>query len=192
MQEPPTPSNRTQRSRIQRSRGASAPPGRETSDDARPANRFINRPRLRDFDYTGTFTYHVTIVTTGRRPLLTGTLAPIVMDKLHEAANTKSFDILAFTLMPDHMHMLVASADDNANLIRFMQRFKQLTSYASVQLTGERLWQPSFHDHALRRDEDVFAVAQYIIDNPRRANLLADGETWPYQGGSLLPTTGRS
>jgi len=119
-------------------------------------------------------------------------MALTVIDNLHEAANTKSFDILAFILMPDHLHMLVAGTAENANLIRFIQRFKQLTSYASVQATGQRLWQPSFHDHALRRDEDVSTVAQYIIDNPRRAGLITDDEMWPHQGGILLSTSGRS
>src|SRR3989344_3545810 len=34
------------------------------------------------------------------------------------------------------------------------------------------LWQHGFHDRAIRRDEDLPAVARYIVANPLRAGLV--------------------
>jgi REP element-mobilizing transposase RayT len=35
------------------------------------------------------------------------------------------------------------------------------------------VWQRGFHDHALRRDEDIVRVARYIVANPLRAGLVS-------------------
>jgi REP element-mobilizing transposase RayT len=35
-----------------------------------------------------------------------------------------------------------------------------------------QLWQKSFHDHALRKEEDLLAIARYIVANPLRAGLV--------------------
>jgi REP element-mobilizing transposase RayT len=35
-----------------------------------------------------------------------------------------------------------------------------------------RLWQPGYHDHALRREEDLVATARYLVANPLRAGLV--------------------
>ena len=34
------------------------------------------------------------------------------------------------------------------------------------------LWQKAYYDHALRKEEDIRAVARYIVANPLRAGLV--------------------
>jgi len=44
-----------------------------------------------------------------------------------------------------------------------------------------RLWQPGFHDRALRREQDLQPLARYIVANPLRAGLvkrLGDYPLW--------------
>ncbi len=147
--------------------------------------RFIDRPRATGFDYSGALTYHIGIATRAREPILTGDRALAVMSVL-DAAHSSSFEVLLYTLMPDHAHLLLGGMNEESNLIRFVQRFKQVTSHRCVQETGERLWQPSFFDHALRGDEDRTALFEYIIENPVRAGLMGHSDDWPYQGGSML------
>ncbi len=138
------------------------------------------------FDYTGRQAYHITVVSAGRVPVLAGSSASAVIASLRRAAEALQFELLAFVVMPDHVHLLVCGRTDESNLVAFVQRFKQLTGFAYKRLTGGRLWQPSFHDHVLRRDEDVRTVARYIAENPLRAGLVRGDEVWPYQGGTLL------
>jgi putative transposase len=38
--------------------------------------------------------------------------------------------------------------------------------------TPHRLWQKGYHDRAIRREEDLLAVARYIVANPLRAGLV--------------------
>jgi hypothetical protein len=61
-----------------------------------------------------------------------------------------------------------------------------MTGYAYKRATGDGLWQWSFYDRVIRREEDVSALARYIVENPRRAGLTQDGERWPFAGGALV------
>jgi REP element-mobilizing transposase RayT len=144
------------------------------------------RPRMPGFDYNGRAASHVTIVTAGRSPALTGSMASEVIAALLRSVEALDFELLAFVVMPDHVHVLVCGRNEESNLVGFVQRFKQLTGFAHKRMIGQRLWQPSFHDHVLHRDEDVRVVAQYIAENPVRAGLVREDEVWAYQGGTLL------
>ena len=43
-----------------------------------------------------------------------------------------------------------------------------------------KVWQKGFHDHAIRKDEDIKAVARYIIANPLRAGLVENIGDYPF------------
>jgi REP element-mobilizing transposase RayT len=144
-----------------------------------------HRPRLAEFAYKGQFAYHLVVVTTNREPCLIEHALEIA-SRLKHAAMTEGFDLLAFTIMPDHLHVLAHGTTDNSDAIAFMKRFKQTTSYDFIRGQGRGLWQQSFFDHVLRRDEDAHALATYIANNPVRAGLVERFEDWPHAGGSLL------
>lgn len=149
-------------------------------------DRYVHRPRLKDFNYVGAVAYHVVIVTRDRAPLLSGDLAAATVNELHRVAEATRFDVLAFVLMPDHLHILVNGIADDSSLVRFVQRFKQRLGYRYKRDTGLHLWQPSFYDHGLKKAEAAEPIARYIIENPVRAGLVRFVEEWPYFGGSLV------
>ena len=98
-----------------------------------------------------------------------------------------------YCLMPDHVHFLVATDAEN-DLVRFIHRFKQQTGWwfrnryeagglkASPTSESDRptLWQKSYYDHVLRRDEDTGDVVRYILENPVRAGLAVSASEYPY------------
>ena len=47
-------------------------------------------------------------------------------------------------------------------------------------LLGQRAWQPGFHDHAVRAEEDLASVARYIVANPLRAGLRGKIGDYPF------------
>jgi REP element-mobilizing transposase RayT len=105
------------------------------------------------------------------------------MEHLEGTAERLGFRLLAFSLMPDHLHALVVGRHDEADLIRFVQRFKQVTAFDFKRDTGLRLWQQSFYDRALRIEEDVADVATYILANPVRAGLAVRPGEYALSGG---------
>ena len=44
----------------------------------------------------------------------------------------------------------------------------------------ERFWQPGFHDHGIRTDEDLKLMAEYLLHNPVRAGLVKQFEDYPF------------
>jgi len=80
---------------------------------------------------------------------------------------------LAWVIMPDHVHWLF-QLGERMDLSAAVKRFKarsslQVNRYLSRQGT---LWQKSFHDHAVRKEEDIRDIARYIVANPLRAGLV--------------------
>jgi REP element-mobilizing transposase RayT len=86
---------------------------------------------------------------------------------------------IAACLMPDHLHWLIADAREMITSVRRLKSFS--TSVAWHQGHCGRLWQRSFWDHVLRKDEDLSKVARYIIENPVRKGLAQEARSYPYQ-----------
>jgi REP element-mobilizing transposase RayT len=112
------------------------------------------------------------------------------MEHLKRTAERLGFRLLAFSLMPDHLHALVLGRHEAADLIRFVQRFKQVTAFDFKRDTGLRLWQQSFYDRALRVEEDLADVAAYILANPVRAGLAAQPGQYALSGGECAEADG--
>jgi REP element-mobilizing transposase RayT len=80
---------------------------------------------------------------------------------------------LAWVVMPDHVHWLFQLGEE-AVLSAAIKRFKARSARRVNQHLGRQgvLWQKSFYDHALRKDEDMQGVARYIAANPLRGRLV--------------------
>ena len=126
------------------------------------------------------------MTTKDRRKSLVGEFARFAQEALERTATAASFELLTYTVMPDHVHVLALATSEAASPVRFVQRFKQATGYEFKQRAGDGLWQQSFFDHVVRGDEDVLPIARYIIDNPVEAGLMEAGRRWPFSGGTLV------
>jgi REP element-mobilizing transposase RayT len=85
--------------------------------------------------------------------------------------------------MPDHVHLLLGAAA-HSPLPRFVQGWKSLCFLAWKAAGGGAgsFWQRGYFEHALRRNEDLRAAANYIWENPVRAGLVADSRCHPLSG----------
>ena len=128
--------------------------------------------------------YHIIFRTYGQRPLFRDLhLGRIVVAGMRWQDETRRTSTLAFVVMPDHVHWLFTLGPD-ATLPDVMSRLKGFTARrinASIGCTGSQVWQAGFFDHAVRRDEDLRAIARYIVANPLRAGIvtsLGDYALW--------------
>ena len=89
---------------------------------------------------------------------------------LHDGGTVSS---LAWVVMPDHVHWLF-QLTGQADLSAAVKRFKACSAHRVNEHLKRQgaLWQKSFYDHALRKDEAVQGVARYIVANPLRAGLV--------------------
>ncbi len=116
--------------------------------------------------------YLLTTVTYQRIPVFNDLIAArLLIACLKSAHDSGQVESLAFVVMPDHLHWLVRLGEAMP-LRQVMQSIKGRSSrLIGLYRQSNRLWQPGFHDHALRADEDVQQVARYVIANPLRAGL---------------------
>jgi putative transposase len=143
-------------------------------------------PRLACFDYVGPYRYFVTLCTADKRQVF----VPIFdyasfVQILSRLAGPFGIDVLTYCFMPDHVHLLLEGTE-NTNLKEFIRAFKQMTSYHCKGDLG-LLWQRSYYDRILRRDEDSVAVARYILNNAVRRGLVETFTDYPYSGSFVAP-----
>ncbi|MFM9912743.1 MAG: REP-associated tyrosine transposase [Methylophilaceae bacterium] len=120
--------------------------------------------------------YHIIATTFDRKPVFADFhAARLLIAALRHEAERHHAETLAFVVMPDNSHWLMqlAAGQELASIVGAVK------SVVAHQL-GERLWQAGFYDHALRRDEDLPAVARYIVANPLRAGLVQRLGDYPH------------
>ena len=148
-----------------------------------PANQPPRSHSLR----TGRFSepgrvYLLTAVLQAREPLLADLhLARLLVYELRGAHEQGLASFLAWVVMPDHLHWLLRLGDGNLDAL--MRRVKARSALAISHRRGRTgpLWQDGYHDHALRHEDDIKALARYVLANPLRAGLverLGDYPLW--------------
>ena len=130
--------------------------------------------------------YVVTIATEGRAKCFADpAIVEACVQALYAASSIEAMRVHAYVFMSDHCHLLLAGTDE-ARLASFMKHFKQVTAYSYKHSHGSALWQKSYHDHVLRKEEDMEDVANYIALNPVRAGLVDSWEVYPFTGGDAF------
>ena len=88
-------------------------------------------------------------------------------------------DTLAWVLMPDHLHWLLQLHDATlGDVVGSMKSRSARAVNARLARKGS-VWQKGFHDHAVRAEEDLRALARYVVANPLRAGLVRQIGDYP-------------
>lgn len=128
--------------------------------------------------------YLVTAVSAQRRPIFKDFWsARILIDVMRSSESRHHCQWLAWVIMPDHFHGLLLLQDGHDPSLSKVMQFIKGKSARAINQHRQRsgaVWQPCFHDHALRRDEDRRGIARYIIANPVRAGLVSSVSDWPH------------
>jgi len=120
--------------------------------------------------------YLLTTVTAGRQPVFADFKAARVLIRcLQRSEQLKQADTLAFVVMPDHLHWLMQLGSGMA-LSTCIGSVKSI----SARQLGLPVWQKGFHDHAVRKEEDLPALARYVVANPVRAGLVKRVGQYPH------------
>lgn len=138
--------------------------------------------RLEPDVYQGYAAYSLTICTANRSTFFTDAETVAACIELLRRSSRAMLDVYAYCFMPDHLHILAAGNQPDALMINFVKHFKQATGFWFQRRSGRHLWQKGFFDHIVRRNEDIRAVARYILNNPVRAGLVNDFRDYPYLG----------
>jgi putative transposase len=99
------------------------------------------------------------------------------------------YNLLAFVVMHDHVHMLVKPAE-RYTLTQLVHSWKSFTANCLQRQFNRRksLWQDEYFDRIVRDEEELIEKAQYIINNPFK--VWPDIEEYQWVGGNLFEEAG--
>jgi putative transposase len=89
--------------------------------------------------------------------------------------------ILAFTLMPNHWHMLLWPKEDGdlSSFCRWMTHTHSMRWHAHYHTSGTgHIYQGRFKSFPIQADEHFYTVCRYVERNPLRAKLVQRAEHW--------------
>jgi putative transposase len=144
-------------------------------------------------DLTKGATYFFTVTSYRRQPFLT---KPEVIATLREAiAEVKQshpFDIVAWAVLPDHMHTVWALPENDADYgLRWglIKRFVSRDACQTISVTKAKsqikrnesgFWQRRFWEHRIRNDADLQRHVDYTHYNPVKHELVERVVDWPH------------
>jgi len=109
-------------------------------------------------------------------------LATSGVELLRQTGAERGTRLYAWCVMPDHVHLLLQDDD----IVDFVRLFKgRMTPKASAFDPGRRLWQRSFYDHTLRKEESLSNIASYIWENPVRSLLVVTPPMYLWSGSDV-------
>jgi putative transposase len=118
-----------------------------------------------------------------RSPFVLDGLNKLTLDVLREEQERRHCAVFTFCLMPDHLHFLISPTREGFSVLKFTDQYKgKATNRAWSAGWQGKLWQPRYYDHIVRNDEDLYSIAQYILNNPVRKGLVACPEDWLWSG----------
>jgi REP element-mobilizing transposase RayT len=114
---------------------------------------------------------------TSKRWILPNLARDIVMETCLRGDGHR-FELHALVVMPDHVHLALTPGWDERgtfSIPEIMQEIKSVSAHRIIKETGHvgRVWQEESFDRALRREEDLVAKIQYVVNNPVRAGLVS-------------------
>lgn len=97
------------------------------------------------------------------------------------AGHKKSYDLQAYVIMPDHVHLLLKPIKDGS-LSEIMKTIKGSTAYQINQLLNRtgKFWQTENFDRLIRHSIELREKWEYIKENPVVAKLVRSAEEYPY------------
>jgi putative transposase len=83
------------------------------------------------------------------------------------------FQLHAFAIMPDHVHLLITPGI-NQSLPKCIQLIKGGYSFAARTITQKEIWHSGYHEHCIRDLSDYDHQLRYIANNPPAGQLPAE------------------
>lgn len=159
----------------------------------------VRKPvRLKDYNYSSSGAYFVTICTANKSSLLSEvveavgdgaldvpkitltSIGRIVEKNLLSSENIAGVKIEKYVIMPDHIHAIISlNSDEFKNSADGTSKAPSPTNSMlphvistfkrfSNKEIGFNIFQRSYMEHVIRDDEDFEIRWNYIVDNPRR------------------------
>lgn len=111
---------------------------------------------------------------------LRDTRVATLMEEVMRFHHGSRFELLAWVVMPNHVHTLLKVGD--TPLSKIIQNWKSIVAVKANNLLGRTgdFWQADYWDTFMRDEEQTRKAIRYIENNPAKARLCRAPEDWPF------------
>lgn len=108
-------------------------------------------------------------------------IADIVTEAIHHR-DGKLYTLHAFTIMPNHVHMMMTLLPDAPTLFKILQDLKKFTGLNSNRYLSRegQFWEEESYDHMVRSEAAFNRILNYILRNPVKAGFVSEWDQWPF------------
>jgi putative transposase len=146
-------------------------------------DRLLNmRKYIRNYVEGGT--YFFTLVTKNRKHLFQNPdLCDIFMTGVEKVKSLHPFDLIAYCLLPDHVHLLLSLPEgimDYSNVIKEIKRYVTIRIRKHLDQKDLVIWQDRFWEHTIRDEHDMQTHYDYIHYNPVKHGYVESVDQWKW------------
>ncbi|MFK8057642.1 MAG: transposase [Saprospiraceae bacterium] len=92
------------------------------------------------------------------------------------------YEIIAYSLMPNHIHLVVRHLSSNIHMGELIWRIRKFTGRKSNEvlgLTGNEYWERESYDHIIQTQSELKQQVKYTLMNPVVCGLAKRWQDWP-------------
>lgn len=125
---------------------------------------------------------------TGPTHLKSPEVASIVMQSLYTGEGLGHYELHAFVIMSNHVHILITPLIPPPKLMQSLKGYSARRANLALGLTGP-FWQKESYDHLVRNTTEFEKIKRYIENDPVRAGLASTPQAFPWSsaGAALGP-----
>jgi putative transposase len=107
-------------------------------------------------------------------------VADAVAASLERGVQLAHYELAAFAIMPNHVHVLLLPRVEPSKLMRSLKSASAREANRLLGQAGKPFWQRESYDHYVRSPEEWNRIVRYIENNPVKAGLSESPERYPW------------
>jgi putative transposase len=111
--------------------------------------------------------------------------AKIVVTSIHKGVELGHYELGAYVVMPNHVHLLVRPLVAPDRLLRSLKGATARAANLLLGQTGEPFWQKESYDHWVRNDGEFLKIRAYIENSPVKAGLVLRPEEFRWSSACI-------
>jgi len=112
-------------------------------------------------------------------------IAQLVVDSIHKGVQLAHYQLHAYVVMANHVHLLILPQVDPSHLLKSLKGATAREANRLLGRTGEPFWQKESYDHWVRNQAEFSRIRAYIENNPVKAGLFRNPEGYPYSSAGV-------
>lgn len=112
-------------------------------------------------------------------------IANVVVASIHKGVELGHYELGAYVVMPNHVHLLARPLVPPDRLLRSLKGATAREANLLLGRTGEPFWQKESYDHWVRNEGEFLKIRAYIENNPVKAGMALRSEDFPWSSARI-------